>query len=90
MLSVCPEGGAAPHTGLRGVPTAPREQHCLGQPSVDGESAGPQATCRGGIQRAHVSHGALRSLLLNAPQQETGKPGGGLPVPPGGILDASV
>lgn len=37
-----------------------------------------------------VSHEAVRSLSLNAPQQETGKPGGGLPLQPGGILDASA
>lgn len=42
-----------PHTQAWGCPHRPREQRCLGQPGVDGESAGPRATCRGGIQGPH-------------------------------------
>ena len=80
---VCPGlCGAAPHTGLGVSPPPP------------GSSAAWDSLVWMDRVQALRLHAGVESsdstMSLNAPQQETDKLGGRLPLQPGGILDASV
>ena len=84
---MCPEGGRAlvfvelPLTQACGVSPQPPGTSSAWDSLVWTERV-QALRLHAGVEssEATMSHGALRSLSLNAPQQETDKPGGGLPL----------